>query len=175
MLTSNSSGNMQTHGYLGCFHAASSRENISWVWVIEGANGPANFTKQTKTIKVMPPLKLVTAPYFSCKRSLTPAFFSQPYGIKSIVSMALTTVICTMCRSWKMFPITIMKLWRYYQYYTCRNRVGACEKLSSDLSKFTKEQKMVCFVFQSWVLKQKYVSGPGVPITDIYWLQSQPG
>ena len=34
MLTSNSSGNMQKHGYLGCFHAASTRENISWVWVI---------------------------------------------------------------------------------------------------------------------------------------------
>ena len=33
MLTSNSSGNMQKHGYLGCFHAASARENISWVWV----------------------------------------------------------------------------------------------------------------------------------------------
>ena len=33
-LTSNSSGNMQKHGYLGCFHAASARENISWVWVI---------------------------------------------------------------------------------------------------------------------------------------------
>ena len=29
MLTPNSSGNMQKHGYLGCFHAASSRENIS--------------------------------------------------------------------------------------------------------------------------------------------------
>ena len=33
-LTSNSSGNMQKHGYLGCFHAASARENICWVWVI---------------------------------------------------------------------------------------------------------------------------------------------
>ena len=35
MLTSNSSGNMQKHGYWGCFHAASARENISWVWVIQ--------------------------------------------------------------------------------------------------------------------------------------------
>ena len=35
MLTSNSSGNIQKHGYLGCFHAASARENISWVWVID--------------------------------------------------------------------------------------------------------------------------------------------
>ena len=34
MLTSNFSGNMQKHGYLGCFHAASARENISLVWVI---------------------------------------------------------------------------------------------------------------------------------------------
>ena len=34
MLTSNSSGNMQKHGYLGRFHAAFARENISWVWVI---------------------------------------------------------------------------------------------------------------------------------------------
>ena len=34
MLTSNSSGNMQKHGYLGCFHAASARENISGVCVI---------------------------------------------------------------------------------------------------------------------------------------------
>ena len=30
----NSSGNMQNHGYLGCFHAASARENISGVCVI---------------------------------------------------------------------------------------------------------------------------------------------
>ena len=36
MLTSNSSGSMQKHRYLGCFHAASARENISWVWVISG-------------------------------------------------------------------------------------------------------------------------------------------
>ena len=35
MLTSNSSGNMQKHGYLGCFHAASGGENIPWVWVIQ--------------------------------------------------------------------------------------------------------------------------------------------
>ena len=35
MLTSNSSGNMQRHGYLGCFLVAFARENISWVWVIE--------------------------------------------------------------------------------------------------------------------------------------------
>ena len=34
MLTSNSSGNIQKHGYLECFHAALTRENISWVWVI---------------------------------------------------------------------------------------------------------------------------------------------
>ena len=34
MLTSNPNGNMQKHGYLGCFHAASTRKNISWVWVI---------------------------------------------------------------------------------------------------------------------------------------------
>ena len=34
MLTPNSSGNMQNHGYLGCFHAASARENISGVWGI---------------------------------------------------------------------------------------------------------------------------------------------
>ena len=34
MLTSNSSGNMQKHGYLGCFHAVSTSENIPWVWVI---------------------------------------------------------------------------------------------------------------------------------------------
>ena len=34
MLTSISSGNMQKHGYLGCFHAAPARENISWVCVI---------------------------------------------------------------------------------------------------------------------------------------------
>ena len=34
MLTSNSNGNMQKHGYLGCFHDAPDRENISWVWVI---------------------------------------------------------------------------------------------------------------------------------------------
>ena len=35
MLTSNSSGNIQKHGCLGCFHAASTRENISWVWEIK--------------------------------------------------------------------------------------------------------------------------------------------
>ena len=38
VLTSNSSGNMQKRGYmgyLGCFHAVSTRENLSWVWVIE--------------------------------------------------------------------------------------------------------------------------------------------
>ena len=29
MLTTNSSDNMQNHGYLGCFHAASATENIS--------------------------------------------------------------------------------------------------------------------------------------------------
>ena len=34
MLTPNSSGNMQKHGYLGCFHAASAGENISEVWGI---------------------------------------------------------------------------------------------------------------------------------------------
>ena len=34
MATPNSSGNMQKHGYLGCFHAASTRENISGVCVI---------------------------------------------------------------------------------------------------------------------------------------------
>ena len=34
MLPSNSSGNMQKHGHLGCFHAAFARENVSWVWVI---------------------------------------------------------------------------------------------------------------------------------------------
>ena len=34
MLTSNSSGKKQKHGYLGCFHAASTRENISGVCVI---------------------------------------------------------------------------------------------------------------------------------------------
>ena len=34
MLTPNSSGNMQKHGYWGCFHAASARENISRVWGI---------------------------------------------------------------------------------------------------------------------------------------------
>ena len=34
MLTPISSGNMQKHWYLGCFHAASARENISGVWVI---------------------------------------------------------------------------------------------------------------------------------------------
>ena len=34
MLTSNSSGNMQKHGFLGCFNATSARENISWVWVL---------------------------------------------------------------------------------------------------------------------------------------------
>ena len=28
----NSSGNMQKHGYLGCFHAASTRENVFGVW-----------------------------------------------------------------------------------------------------------------------------------------------
>ena len=37
MLTSNFSSNMQKHGYLGCFHSASTRENISWVWVIQHA------------------------------------------------------------------------------------------------------------------------------------------
>ena len=35
MSTSNSRGNMQKHGYLGCFHAVSASENISGVWVIE--------------------------------------------------------------------------------------------------------------------------------------------
>ena len=35
MLTPNFSGNMQKHGYLGCFHAASARRNISWVLVIQ--------------------------------------------------------------------------------------------------------------------------------------------
>ena len=34
MLTQNSSGNMQNHVYLGCFHAVSTRENISGVWGI---------------------------------------------------------------------------------------------------------------------------------------------
>ena len=34
ILTSNSSGSMQNHGYLGCFHAASARENIFGVWGI---------------------------------------------------------------------------------------------------------------------------------------------
>ena len=34
MLTPNSSGNMQKHGYLVMFHAASTSENISGVWVI---------------------------------------------------------------------------------------------------------------------------------------------
>ena len=34
ILAPNFSGNMQNHGYLGCFHAASVRENISGVWVI---------------------------------------------------------------------------------------------------------------------------------------------
>ena len=35
MLTSNSSGSVQKHECLSCFHAVSARENISWVWVIE--------------------------------------------------------------------------------------------------------------------------------------------
>ena len=35
MLTPNSSHNLQNHGYLGCFHAASARENISGVWGID--------------------------------------------------------------------------------------------------------------------------------------------
>ena len=34
MLTPNPSGNIQRHGYLGCFHAAPARENMSRVWVI---------------------------------------------------------------------------------------------------------------------------------------------
>ena len=34
MLTLNSGGNMQKHGYLGCFHAVSTKENISGVWGI---------------------------------------------------------------------------------------------------------------------------------------------
>ena len=34
MLTPNFGGNMQKHGYLGCFHAVSARENISGVWGI---------------------------------------------------------------------------------------------------------------------------------------------
>ena len=34
MSTSNSGGNMQKHGYSGCFHAASATEIISWVCVI---------------------------------------------------------------------------------------------------------------------------------------------
>ena len=49
MLTSNSSGNMQKHGYLRCFHAAyaaSARENISWVWVITYHNFNGCETKQ---------------------------------------------------------------------------------------------------------------------------------
>ena len=35
VLTPNSSGNMQKHGYLWCSHAASAREYISGVWVID--------------------------------------------------------------------------------------------------------------------------------------------
>ena len=35
MLTANSIGNMQKHGYLGCFHAASTRKNISGVLGIQ--------------------------------------------------------------------------------------------------------------------------------------------
>ena len=35
MSAPNSSGNRQKHGYLGCFHAASARENISGVCVID--------------------------------------------------------------------------------------------------------------------------------------------
>ena len=46
MLTPNSSGNMQKHGYLGCFHAASARENISGVWAIGSAQ---NTTRTTRT------------------------------------------------------------------------------------------------------------------------------
>ena len=34
MLTQNSGGNMQNHGYFLCFPAAPARENISWVWGI---------------------------------------------------------------------------------------------------------------------------------------------
>ena len=34
MSTPNSSGNKQKHGYWGCFHAASARENIYGVWGI---------------------------------------------------------------------------------------------------------------------------------------------
>ena len=37
MSTPNSSGNMQNDGYLGCFYAASARENISGVCVINGS------------------------------------------------------------------------------------------------------------------------------------------
>ena len=52
MLTPNSGGNMQKHGYLGCFHAASARENISGVWGIR-RHGTHTFRLQPSSILSM--------------------------------------------------------------------------------------------------------------------------
>ena len=49
MLTTNSSENMQKHGYLGCFHAASATENISGVCGIR-RHGTHTFRLQPNSI-----------------------------------------------------------------------------------------------------------------------------
>ena len=49
MLTTNSSDNMQKHGYLGCFHAASATENISGVCGIR-RHGTHTFRLQPSSI-----------------------------------------------------------------------------------------------------------------------------
>ena len=62
-LTPNSSGNMQKHGYLECFHAASTRENISVVWGINCMLTNKLSSQQQTTNKLMQfcnkPLKLI--------------------------------------------------------------------------------------------------------------------
>ena len=46
---------MKKHEYLGCFHAASTRENISWVWVIEIHDSQCNLRcKANNIVQVFP-------------------------------------------------------------------------------------------------------------------------
>ena len=55
MLTPNSSGNMQNHGYLICFHAASSRPPGKYIW----GSGHLMFIKQS----IEPPTRQVSVEY----------------------------------------------------------------------------------------------------------------
>ena len=70
MLTPNSSGNMQKHGYWVCFHAASTRENISGVCVIWCTSNIRLNRQHDKEVWDIPPITLMEIGVFKTVRCM---------------------------------------------------------------------------------------------------------